>query len=306
VPATLLLVGVCATATALVGGTAATLGRRGALPAVLGPVAATLVLGAKQVLQASYVGANGLPDSTYLNPVHHLTTSSLVLLAAAAGLVGLRGAEALAARRAERRAAAEIRRQAAAAERQRLARPIHDGVLQVLALMQRHGPELGEQGAQLAELARAHGTALRGLIAADATAPAERGHLDLGALLRPFESPSIQLALPAAPVALPAHQARELAAAVADALDNVRRHAGPHSRAWILVEDAPHQVRVEIRDDGPGFPPSRLAETAAAGRLGVAQSIIGRLADLGGHADITSHPGGGTELDLRLPRARTS
>ena len=40
-----------------------------------------------------------------------------------------------------------------AAERDRLARPIHDGVLQVLALVQREGSELGGSGAQLATLA---------------------------------------------------------------------------------------------------------------------------------------------------------
>jgi signal transduction histidine kinase len=48
--------------------------------------------------------------------------------------------------------------------------------------------------------------------------------------------------------------------------------------------------------------PGRLAEAAADGRLGVAQSIQGRLRDLGGTAVITSAPGEGTEVELRVPR----
>jgi signal transduction histidine kinase len=59
---------------------------------------------------------------------------------------------------------------------------------------------------------------------------------------------------------------------------------------------------VTIRDDGPGFPDGRLAEAAAAGRLGVSHSIRGRLRELGGSATISSFPGEGTEVELRLPR----
>jgi signal transduction histidine kinase len=60
---------------------------------------------------------------------------------------------------------------------------------------------------------------------------------------------------------------------------------------------------VTIREEGPGIPAGRLAEAAAAGRLGVSQSIHGRLRDLGGTATIRSAPGEGTEVELRLPRA---
>jgi len=97
---------------------------------------------------------------------------------------------------------------------------------------------------------------------------------------------------------------KEVAAAVRAALDNVRRHCGERARAWVLIEDEPDVVTVTIRDDGPGFPAGRLAEAAAAGRLGVSQSICGRLRDLGGAAEVRSAPGEGTEVTLRLPRAR--
>jgi hypothetical protein len=55
---------------------------------------------------------------------------------------------------------------------------------------------------------------------------------------------------------------------------------------------------------GPGIEAGRLAEAAAAGRLGVSHSIRGRLRDLGGSATITSAPGEGTEVSLHCRGGR--
>jgi signal transduction histidine kinase len=112
----------------------------------------------------------------------------------------------------------------------------------------------------------------------------------------------VSVVTPAGPVLLPGHQAREAAAAVHAALDNVRRHCGAAARAWVLVDDEGAAVTVTVRDDGPGIPPGRLALAAADGRLGVSQAICGRMRDLGGSAQVTSTPGTGTEVRLRLPR----
>ena len=90
------------------------------------------------------------------------------------------------------------------------------------------------------------------------------------------------VSVPAQAVRLEKMAAEELAAAIRAALDNVRRHCGEQARAWVLVEDEPGLVTVTVRDDGPGIPDGRLAEAAAAGRLGVSHSICGRLRDLGG------------------------
>lgn len=57
-----------------------------------------------------------------------------------------------------------------------------------------------------------------------------------------------------------------------------------------------------MRDDGPGIPSGRLAEAAATGRMGVAGSIVARLAELGGVASLSTGPDTGTEWELRVPR----
>ncbi|MGW3265781.1 MacS family sensor histidine kinase [Streptomyces sp. NPDC001056] len=221
------------------------------------------------------------------------------------------------ARASERTLARALEIQAATRERERLARDIHDSVLQVLAMVKRRGTALGGEAAELGRLAGEQEVALRTLvsggllpvsrIAEDSVVrvvetPDEDGPVDLRTLLAPFARDRVSLAEPGAPVPLPPAAARELAAAVGAALDNVSRHAGEGARAWILVEDEPEAVLVTVRDDGPGIPAGRLAEAEGEGRLGVAQSIRGRLRDLGGSAELISVPGQGTEVELKVPK----
>jgi signal transduction histidine kinase len=196
--------------------------------------------------------------------------------------------------------AAEL--EAVTRERERLARGIHDSVLQVLALVQRRGAELGGEAAQLGRLAGEQEATLRALVAGDGEPDGRpTGSVDLRTMLRRYASADVTIAAPAEPVPLPAPVATELAAAVGSALDNVRAHCRPHTPAWVLVEAEPAAVTVTVRDDGPGIPDGRLAQAAAEGRLGVAQSIQGRMRHLGGTAALTSAAGQGTEVALRLP-----
>ncbi|UWE13683.1 MacS family sensor histidine kinase [Actinacidiphila bryophytorum] len=214
------------------------------------------------------------------------------------------------ARISERTLARALQIEAATRERERLARDIHDGVLQVLAMVQRRGNQAGGEAAELGRMAGEQEAALRTLISG-APIPAPRtaeedgpqGPHDLRTLLAPYASARVTLSAPGTPVLLDPAAAGELAAAVGAALDNVRRHAGDQAHAWILVEDEPDAVLVTVRDDGPGIAEGRLAAAADEGRLGVAQSIRGRLRDLGGSAELLSLPGQGTEVELRLPRA---
>jgi signal transduction histidine kinase len=225
------------------------------------------------------------------------------------------------ARASERTLARALEIEAATRERERLARDIHDSVLQVLAMVKRRGTALGGEAAELGRLAGEQEVALRTLVSgglvpvsrvpqdaaegavvrtgdvADDDRPA-----DLRALLAPYACGRVGLAEPGAPVLLAPSTAREVAAAVGAALDNVRRHAGEQARAWILVEDEPGEVIVTVRDDGPGIPEGRLAQAEGEGRLGVALSIRGRLRDLGGSAELVSVPGQGTEVELRVPK----
>lgn len=206
-------------------------------------------------------------------------------------------------RRAEQTLAEAVRLQAATAERERLARHIHDGVLQVLSLVSRRGGEIGGEAARLGSLAAEQETALRALIVS-APAAAETGDRDLReALAEVASARTVTLSAPAGAVSLPAHHAAEIADAVRAALDNVREHVGPDAPAWVLVEDTGDEVVVTVRDDGPGIPDGRLAEAATAGRLGVAQSIRGRIGDLGGTVAVVSAAGEGTEVELHVPKA---
>jgi signal transduction histidine kinase len=198
--------------------------------------------------------------------------------------------------------------EAAGRERERLARDIHDSVLQVLALVQRRGAEAGGAAAELGRLAGQQEAALRALVGsgtggtAAGAAPGVPGNVDLRSVMLPAQTDRVTVSVPAQPVLVSNAAAGELASAMHAALDNVRRHCGERARAWVLVEDEPGLVTVTIRDDGPGIADGRLAEAAAAGRLGVSHSIHGRLRDLGGSASISSAPGEGTEVELRVPR----
>lgn len=206
-------------------------------------------------------------------------------------------------RRAEARLQRAIELEAATRERERLSRGIHDGVLQVLALVQRRGAELGGEAAELGQLAGEQEATLRSLVRlGDGPLPAD-GRVDLRHTLRPLADVAVHLVTPATPVALPGPAASELSAAVASALDNVRRHAGAGAQAWVLVEDERAGVTVTVRDDGAGMVPQRIGEAERAGRLGIAQSIRGRIRDLGGDVIITTAPGKGVEVEMRVPRA---
>ncbi|MGH3341686.1 MAG: MacS family sensor histidine kinase [Carbonactinosporaceae bacterium] len=236
------------------------------------------------------------------------TVHNIVLLLVAGTVIGYLTDVA---RRGELTLARALRVEAATRERERLARDIHDSVLQVLALVQRRGAEIGGETATLGRLAGEQGAALRVLVTASRDADTAATALgagragaetDLRSLLKRQACAAVTVSGPATPVLLPAGQAREVAAAVAAAVDNVGVHAGPGAHAWVLVEDEPDTVAVSVRDDGCGIRAGRLEAAEAEGRLGFVQSIRGRLADLGGTAVVTSAPGEGTEVELRLPR----
>jgi signal transduction histidine kinase len=88
-----------------------------------------------------------------------------------------------------------------------------------------------------------------------------------------------------------------LTAALREAMLNAVRHArGPVS---VYVEVGPDAVEAFVRDRGPGFDPA----TVPQDRLGVRESIIGRMERHGGSAKVRSDRDG-TEVRLALPLPR--
>lgn len=245
----------------------------------------------------------GVPDLLlrwlYGGTFQQTTLNGLVLLLMGGVVIGYLGRLA---RYSEARLARAVALETATKERERLARDLHDSVLQVLALVRRRGIGLGGEAAELGRLAGEQEVALRALISRPAGEEEPAGESDLRPLLDRYSSSSVQVSAPATPVRLPARAASELAAAVGAALDNVSRHCGPDARAWVLVEDDGGRVTVSVRDDGPGIPEGRMEAAEKDGRLGLAQSVKGRIRDLGGTVEIFSSPGAGTELELVVPR----
>ncbi|GIF72764.1 MacS family sensor histidine kinase [Asanoa siamensis] len=262
------------------------------------PVLAWAVAGGRRlgVVAALLLGLADLAVRPRLNQASLTGTTLMLLAAVGVGHVARLGAI------AEARLQRATELEAANRERERLARDIHDSVLQVLALVRRRGASLDGEAGELARLAGEQEAALRRLVATGPPPPATSGVVDLGALVSAYASDVVSVAAPATAVPLPTEVAAQLAAAVGAALDNAARHAGADARVFVLVEDEPAAVTVTVRDDGAGIPPGRLAAAEREGRLGVAQSIRGRVTDLGGTVRIHSAPGQGTEIELVVPK----
>ena len=248
--------------------------------------------------------AVGTADLVVIDPVSRATLHNIVLLLLAGAVVGF-AAELYEGTRRE--LAAALEGAAAVRERERLARDIHDSVLQVLAYVQRRGNELGGEARDLGRMAGEQEARLRGLVSSGTlpeggAADGDGDEVDVMALLRPHVSAGVHLSGPAEPVALARDAALDLVAATLACLHNVKHHAGEGAQAWVLVEDEAGDVVVSVRDDGVGILAGRLDEARQQGRMGVSLSVRGRVADHGGTVRVHSAPGQGTEVEMRVPR----
>jgi signal transduction histidine kinase len=253
-------------------------------------------MGAALIQALASVVVRGGADATTIS------NSLLLLLAGTAT-----GYLAQLATRAEVAAVAAAAERAALAERERLARDIHDSVLQVLSLVNRRGRELGGGAEELGRLAGEQEVILRGLVARPAPT-LDGGHVDLADACSALRGADVTVSAPGHPVLVDPWVAHELLAAARSALDNVARHGGNGARAWVLLEDGvmagdEEHLVLSIRDDGVGVSAQRLAEAAGDERMGVARSILARVADIGGHATVGPAPGGGAEVELTIPLA---
>jgi signal transduction histidine kinase/phage shock protein PspC (stress-responsive transcriptional regulator) len=180
-----------------------------------------------------------------------------------------------------------------AAERAEIAAHLHDSVLQTLALIQQ---KAGAQS-EAARLARAQERELRDWLFD--TAPAD--DRDLASELRRLagvieEDHAVRFELVTVGASVPAPES--LLAAGREAMLNAARHAG--GDVSIFLEVGRERIELIVTDRGPGMS----LDAIPADRLGVRESIIGRLKRAGGTAVIGPGRGGtGTEVRLILPVA---
>jgi signal transduction histidine kinase len=85
--------------------------------------------------------------------------------------------------------------------------------------------------------------------------------------------------------------------ALAECLENVRRHSGV-TEAHVTITDDDTTVRAMITDAGVGF----TLDDVDSARLGFKESVVGRLKEVGGRARLFSAPGSGTTVVLEVPR----
>jgi signal transduction histidine kinase len=176
-------------------------------------------------------------------------------------------------------------------ERAEMAAHLHDSVLQTLALIQNRAGASSE----VARIARAQERELREwLYAGVGTADS-----DLATDLKDYAAAlELDYAVRFDVVAVGQGTERssgELAASSREAMLNAARHAG--GDVSVYIEDSSAVVDVFIRDRGPGFDPAQVPEH----RLGVRESIIGRMRRAGGSATVSRGAGGtGTEVHLHF------
>jgi signal transduction histidine kinase len=178
-------------------------------------------------------------------------------------------------------------------QRAEMAAHLHDSVLQTLALIQNRAGASSEVG----RIARAQERELRDWLYAEAGEGAAPDGEDLATELR-----SVAAALEVdhavhfdvVSAGEPVRRApAELAAAAREAMLNAARHAG--GDVSVYIESGEGAVDVFVRDRGRGFDIDALPE----GRLGVRESILGRMRRAGGRATVTSRDTG-TEVHLTV------
>jgi signal transduction histidine kinase len=265
-----------------------------------GPVVAAAVHAGRLAGALSGVAVAGMEFWLRATITTDLACDALLLI----GTGFVLGMAATAARRATEQLRRAARAEAATAERERLARSIHDSVVQVLARVRSRGGQLGGEAGELARLAGEQEIALRSLFSASPSGTT--GEQDLAAALQSLASARVEVSVPGTAVPLPVGDVEELIAVVREALTNTARHGGPEAKSWVLVEDLGTEVVLTIRDNGPGVDTGQLVEAATGGRMGVSRSIRGRVADLGGTLTLGTGPGRGTEWEVRLARLRHS
>ncbi|GGU35473.1 ATP-binding protein [Streptomyces lavendofoliae] len=189
-----------------------------------------------------------------------------------------------------------------AQERAEVAAHVHDSVLHTLTLIQRHAEDPGE----VRRLARAQERELRNwLYRPEGTGKEEGQEPDTLAEAVKRTAAEVEDAhgVPLEVVVVGDCPLDEgLAAqmqAAREAMVNAAKYGGGGGAVQVYAEVEGRTVFVSVRDRGPGFD----LDSVPADRMGVRESIIGRMQRNGGTARLRSVPGDGTEVELEMERA---
>ena len=197
------------------------------------------------------------------------------------------------------------------AQRRQSARLLHDTVLASLTLLAHSG--VGVKPDAMRQQAADDARLLRQLrlgnapvpIAEDGSVPSPNPNPDeavLGTTLESVKQRFGRMGLKVAwhgtgQVLLPSEVLDAFLLALAECLENVRRHSGV-TEAHVTITDDEKMVRALVTDAGVGFDIDDIDEA----KLGFAESVVGRLREVGGNARLFSAPGSGTTVALEVPR----
>ena len=200
------------------------------------------------------------------------------------------------------------------AERRRIARDLHDGVVQALAGVSYSlaaaadrlgdgdenalGPALRQSAADTRKSMRD----LRSLIVEISPPNLHEEGLDiaLGELVAPLTAAGMATRVEVDEAAAPSQESQTLLYRVAqEAVRNVASHAQASELHLSLVREN-GSAHLVVADDGQGFSPDLLEQRRAEGHLGL-MLLSGLVADAGGRLVVTSTPGQGTRVEAELP-----
>ncbi|MFJ8694598.1 PspC domain-containing protein [Streptomyces roseolilacinus] len=190
-----------------------------------------------------------------------------------------------------------------AQERAEVAAHVHDSVLHTLTLIQRNA----EDAAEVRRLARAQERELRNwLYRPEGTGKDETEEPDTlaDAVRTAAAEVEDKHGVPLEVVVvgdcpLDERLAAQMQAA-REAMVNAAKYGGGGGAVQVYAEVEGRTVFVSVRDRGPGFD----LGSVPADRMGVRESIIGRMQRNGGTARVRSAPGDGTEVELEMDRAQ--
>ncbi len=192
----------------------------------------------------------------------------------------------------------ERQARARAEERADLATRVHDSVLQTLALIQRHA----DKPQQVVQLARAQERELRAwLFDGEVPGSGAREDKTFAAALKRIQNEvesahGVEVDTVLVGDCPLDDRLRGLLAAGKEATVNAAKWSGTQLVS-VYAEVEEESVSLFVRDRGRGF----VEAEVPADRKGLAESVRGRIARLGGTAIVRSRAGEGTEVELCLP-----